>query len=239
MQAGLPRSISITGVTLASPRAEIEWAASVGARAVQLDAARSGLRPRELGRSARRDVASTLRRCGLAFSGLDLMIPARHFVDPAHADRAAVALRAALELAAELSDLCETPASISAGANRVVCVSLEGDAGREAVEPLADVAGALNARIADHQWPAQVAERREVAIGLDAAAIAGAGCDPVAEAARLARFAAAARISEWTPRIDDAAFTAALGAGGFTGFLVVDVRRSADAERAARELLGE
>lgn len=238
MKAGLPRSISITGVTLTTPRAEIEWAAHVGARAVQIDATRAGLRPRELGRSARRDVASTLRRCGLAFSGLDLLIPPLHFVDPAHADRAAAALRAALELAAELADLCETPASISPGANRVVCVSLEGDAGRTAVEALADAAEALDARIADHQWPAKVGTRREIAVGLDAAVIAAAGCDPVAEAARLARFAGAARIADWTPRLDDAAFAAALGAGGFAGFLVVDLRRSADAERSARELLG-
>lgn len=85
-----------------SPKLAIERIAKLGMSAIQLDAALPGLRPRELDRTARRDLAATLRRSGLTLAGIDLLIPPDHFREAEHLDRAAAAALAALELAADL-----------------------------------------------------------------------------------------------------------------------------------------
>ncbi len=100
-------------------RAAIGWAAETGFRRIHLDAAAPEIRPRVLDRSARRDLAATLRRESLGFTGLDLWIPSDHFADPAHADRAHAALLGAVELAADLRALTG-----GAGAPPVVSVTL-------------------------------------------------------------------------------------------------------------------
>lgn len=120
-----PPSLALTGVRSAlqaaasndarhapSPadtfRASLDLAVAIGFRAVQLDATAAGLRPRDLDRSARRDLAATLRRAELTCAGIDLLIPPQHFTDPTHADRAAEALFAAIDLAADLGTLTES-----------------------------------------------------------------------------------------------------------------------------------
>lgn len=121
----------------AGPRAAIEWAAGVGFRSLHLDATAPGVRARELDRSGRRDLASTLRRHGLGFTGLDLWIPAEHFAEPAHADRALSALLGAVDLAAELAGLLGSAAP-------VVSVTLpEGFSGIDAMAAGADASGAI------------------------------------------------------------------------------------------------
>lgn len=121
----------------AGPRAAIEWAAGVGCRSLHLDATAPGVRARELDRSGRRDLASTLRRHGLGFTGLDLWIPAEHFAEPAHADRALSALLGAVDLAAELAGLLGSAAP-------VVSVTLpEGFRGIDAVAAGADASGSI------------------------------------------------------------------------------------------------
>ncbi|USN99591.1 MAG: hypothetical protein H6810_02695 [Phycisphaeraceae bacterium] len=97
---------AVEGPWSAGPREAIDWAASLGFSSVHLDAAAPGLRARDLDRSARRDLAATLRRNDLGFTGLDLWIPAEHYAEPATADRAAGALLGAIELASELNALC-------------------------------------------------------------------------------------------------------------------------------------
>ena len=86
----------------ASPKRAIQAIAGKGFQAIQLDATLPGLRPRELDTSARRDLASTLSRSGLALSGIDLFIPPDHFIDPEHQDRATEAACAACALAGEI-----------------------------------------------------------------------------------------------------------------------------------------
>src|SRR5690606_31973157 len=66
----------------AGARAAINWAAAAGWRAITLDATAPDTRSRALDNSARRDLASALRRAELAFAGLDLWIPAEHFTRP-------------------------------------------------------------------------------------------------------------------------------------------------------------
>ena len=120
-------------------RAAVDWAASLGFGALQLDAAAPGVRARELGRSARRDLAATLRRRGLALTGLDLWIPPEHYTSPETGDRAAGALLAAIDLAAELG-----PLAGSRGV--VVSVTLPEDPGGgllDAIAARADAGGVL------------------------------------------------------------------------------------------------
>lgn len=73
-----------------------------GFSAMQLDATLPGLRPRELDTTARRDLAATAMRAGLSIAGVDFFIPAEHYSDPQHVDRAVAAAAAACELAGEL-----------------------------------------------------------------------------------------------------------------------------------------
>ncbi|MEM7756072.1 MAG: hypothetical protein AAF297_10600, partial [Planctomycetota bacterium] len=88
MNVPLP-SVAVSALpALPASKAAIGAVSAMGARAIQLDATRAGLRPRDLERSARRDLAATMRREELAFSGVDLWIPPHHFVDPDRADRA-------------------------------------------------------------------------------------------------------------------------------------------------------
>ena len=83
-------------------REAIAWVAGLGYRGAQLNAADSATRPRDLGPSARRDLAATLARHELACAGIDLFIPPAHFSDPAQQSRAFDAVIAAIGLGADL-----------------------------------------------------------------------------------------------------------------------------------------
>lgn len=87
-----------------SARGLLGWLARAGAKAAALDATHPELRPRSLDRSARRDLAATLRRAQLALAGIDIFVPAAHLAEPATADRALAAILRAIELAGELRD---------------------------------------------------------------------------------------------------------------------------------------
>jgi len=160
----------------AALREAIAWMASLGLRGVQFSAAFAATRPRDLDRSARRDLAATLARHELLASGIDLFIPPAHFTDPALVTRAVDAVEGALGLASDLGRVpltapipkegaAEARAAASARALRLGVPLLEpvaagGDAGDARPEPpfLATV---------------------------DTAAVLAAGGDPVAVIARL------------------------------------------------------
>ena len=93
------------------PRRAIEWVAgfvaSHGVRSIQLDVTMPEVRPRDLDRSGRRDLAALLRRCGLSISGLDLFIPPEHFSDAASEERAVGAAGHASGMLAELAGLVD------------------------------------------------------------------------------------------------------------------------------------
>lgn len=83
-------------------REAIAWVAGLGYRGAQLNAADPATRPRDLGPSARRDLAATLARHELVCAGIDLFIPPSHFSDPAQQSRAFDAVIAAIGLGADL-----------------------------------------------------------------------------------------------------------------------------------------
>lgn len=237
----LPLSLSLAGldfagdprageVAPAEPRSLLHWAAAGPVRAVTLDGAMPGLRARELSRSARRDLGATLRRVELTPAGLDLWIPPPHFVDPARQDRAIEAVLGAMELAADLRALVGSGSAL-------VTIELPTDLDAGVVRTLASAADRAGARLADAACPwREPAPGGTIAPALDPAAAILAGLDPVAEAGRLGATLAGARLSDLSPagrvepgsaggRLDVAAYGAALAAGGYDGFVTLDLRR--------------
>ncbi|GAB5495691.1 MAG: hypothetical protein Phyf2KO_07710 [Phycisphaerales bacterium] len=106
-----------TEVEAASARGLIGWVNKLGYRAIALDSTHPELRARSLDRSARRDLAASLKRSQLCLSGVDVFVPAKHFADRENADRATAAVLGAIELARELG-------SLGAGSEAVVCFEL-------------------------------------------------------------------------------------------------------------------
>ncbi|MEM1355239.1 MAG: hypothetical protein AAGH88_10190 [Planctomycetota bacterium] len=105
-----PTITPVVRATDGSVRTALARLGAAGFSSVQLDAALSGTRPRELDSTARRDLIATARRAGLTIGGLDLFIPRDHYTDPAHVDRATLATLAAIELA---GDLGRAPLSVN------------------------------------------------------------------------------------------------------------------------------
>lgn len=236
-------------------RGLIDWAGEAGFRAVQLNAAQPGIRPRELDRSGRRELAALLRRSDTACAGLDLWIPPEHFKDPAHSDRAVEAVVGAVELAWELAGLAgggkratgrvEVPA---------VCLTLPPDCPAEVLDAIGAAASRCGVRAADHAWPVREAGGAGgtdpwIGVGIDPAAVLGAGEDPSGLAARLGDRTAAARLSDIAAagptagrvapgagqgRLDVLAYGVSLAAAGYQGWTVLDLRGIVDQAAAAR-----
>lgn len=245
-----PISLAIAGLQLrpgvdaGAPdelRATLALARQAGFRAIQLNAAATGLRPRDLDRSARRDLAAALRRAELGFSGLDLWIPPEHFLRGEHMDRAVAAVAAALSLASDLATLAVGVGgpAIAGGAapGRVLSVILPKDIQPAALADLAREADAAGVRLADHAWPARPAAAAgpRPAIGLDPAAALMGGGDPVAGALAAGAALATARLSDATSagrtapgapggRLDLMAYAVSLQAAGYTAPVVADLR---------------
>lgn len=142
-----------------------ESAVRAGCRSVQVSASERATRPREMGRSARRDLAALVRRHGLTCSGVDLFVPARHLMSPETIDRAAEALLAAAELAGELGSLTGgrgvLATALPTGApNRGADGAKQGDASKskalgtigQVVAAVVERAAAAGAVVADHAW---------------------------------------------------------------------------------------
>ncbi|RMH25999.1 MAG: hypothetical protein D6693_07965 [Planctomycetota bacterium] len=229
--AGLPRS--------RPPRAWIEWSVRAGFRGVALDASAPGVRPRELGAGARRDLAALLKRQETRLAGLDLFIPPADFVSPSRQDRAIAALTGALELAGDLTRL-------GAGA---ACVTAELP---ESLDPatrsaLAEAARSTGARLAEARVPLPAPEEDGAVIpAVDPASLILTGIDPVEALAGLPVGLAALRVSDaaggrrvelGAGALDVAAYRSLAVLGG-AGHVVADLRGLADAHAAARAALG-
>ncbi len=248
----LPRpalAISLAGwpdqTTPPDPPERLRELALWGARGVQIDATLPGFRPRELDRSARRDLAALLRRLGLAYAGLDLFIPPDHYLHPRHAERALAAASAACSLAADLARL------LASNSPPVVCTLLPPNIDPHLLDALRHAAEHAGSLLADLAWPiAQPTLERAgsdgvgLGIGIDPAAILTHGLDPAAQVAALPVPVAAARLADLSPfgrvipgapggRLDILAYAAALHARAFTGLVVADLRGLGDPRRAA------
>lgn len=222
-------------------RAPIDAAARMGYRAVALDGAAPGLRARDLDRSARRDLASALRRVELAFAGLDLWIPPEHYASAAHADRAATAAAQAIDLASDLAREARGDAVVSLTLPR----GLEGEAlslFEGVLRGLLDRAERAGVALADHSLPlgecqgAPADAASPLAVGVDPAALLLRGQDPMRESGRWGR---SVRVARWTDadalsrvapsrrssgRLDVEAYAAVVSAATSAQRLTVDLR---------------
>lgn len=234
---------------------------------LQLNAAAPGLRPRELERSGRRDIASLLKRHELGFSGLDLWIPPEHFADAAHIDRAVSAVIAAIEMAAEIGGFAGAGGAGGGGGGTLnVSIAFPRRKGEEAgaatgvggqigsvLATIASRADACGVRIADHAWPYAIvpgsADRTPVGVGLDPAAVLMAGSDPAREAsvlgprlvcARLSDCGAAGRVgvAGGEGRLDVIGYGVALVTAKYSGCVVLDLRGVRDPDAGVRGALG-
>lgn len=259
--AGLdPGAIGLGGLAPGGARIRevIAWAAQSGVRGVQIDATASGIRPRELDRSARRDLAALLRRSELACSGVDVFIPPEHLCDAATMDRAVAAILGAIELAADLAMLASgAVVTRMSGAQACVCLTLpSGEKGalpgvvsvRDAVIRHAESRGVL---LADCAWPISDAVAEEtLGVGLDPAVVLNAGADPVQLAATLGKRVVDARLTDIKQgpgglrcvpgsgggRLDVMGYLVTLVASGYTRHVVLDVRGLAGVHGAVTEV---
>lgn len=206
----------------ADPRARLEWAAACGFEAVRLDGAEPGLRARDLDRSARRDLASLLRRLEVAFGGIDLWIPANHFSDPAHLARAVNATLAAIELCGDLARLADG----ARDATLSIRWPEDGDPG--ALDEIRARAETVGIAVALRIKPSTLPEG--FGLDLDPAAVLAAGGEPAAAAmaaplysARLTDARDAARVEPGAGELDFAAYAAALIAAGYRRRVVLDL----------------
>ncbi|MCA9292465.1 MAG: TIM barrel protein [Phycisphaerales bacterium] len=242
----MPLSVALAGLAhTRDARSMIERAAAAGARAIQLDATHPDLRPRQLSRSARRDLAALLRRLDLACSGVDLFVPPAHLSAPAHADHAIAAFVQAIDFVAEMAQLTGAPPVLST----VLPSSGSDSVAQAAVDQLAQAADASGAFIADHAWTAggharaHVARDAPIGVGIDPAAVLLAGQEPSKAAsalgastgpgirsARLSDTDGAARVEPGARngRLDGAAYAIALHTAGYERHVVLDVRGVAD-----------
>ena len=233
--------LSVTIAPLGAPGDAMAWASASGLRGVQLSVTGSGLRPRDLGPSARRDLRATLTRLELVASGIDALVPAAHFVDAATAERALDAVEGACVLAAELGRVPVTvhlPTAddeVQRARRRDVLARLAAGADRVGVT-LADLGGA-----ADAPWP-------PVGIGVDPAAVLAYGGDPAAAVSRAGPRLAGVRVVDLlrsgmrgpigTPaeaRLDVLAFRVAIEVGGFRGLPVIDCRQWSEPLEGVRQ----
>ncbi|GAB4515198.1 MAG: hypothetical protein Tsb0013_19700 [Phycisphaerales bacterium] len=242
-------AVSLSGLpelSASTLRSTIDRVAGLGLRAVALSANASGLRPRELGRSARRDLAATLRRADLTCAGVDLFVPARHLGDPVHSDRAVEAYIEAIGFAADLAELAGAPAVLTTALPRR-------DEAQHALVTIADAADRRAVRLADLSWPPHDHAPPAFAPGFDPASVLRSADDDASTlAARYAKRLACARLSDADDagrcpvgdgRLDTIGYLLSLSAGGYDGPVTIDVRALKDpwrgvdvALRATREL---
>lgn len=124
-----------------SARGLLDWFSGAGARAVVLDAVHPEIRPRDLGRSARRDLAAAIRRSELEWKGVDVFVPTAHLASREHSDRAVAAIVGAIELASELSTL-------QIGSGAVVTFDLPDEPADGVVREIASAADRLGVSVA-------------------------------------------------------------------------------------------
>ncbi|MBL0870410.1 MAG: sugar phosphate isomerase/epimerase [Phycisphaerales bacterium] len=272
-----PLALAMLGLELPTPsigdldpasklRAALSFTRAGGVGAVQLNAAEPGFRPRDLDRSARRELAALLRRSNLGLSGLDLFIPPEHFAMPGFQDRAVTAALAAIELLADLRSLVCASGSLNESHAKLAALSLmlPAQTDRVIIDQLAAASEKCSVRIADHHWAPPSTDTSQspritheiIAPGLDPAAILMAGGDPIAQAAKLARTLASARLCDVsavgrravsaannTPfstalgsgRLDVHAYAATLSACGYRGPVVIDLRQVNDPHRGLKQ----
>lgn len=233
--------LSVTIAPLGVPGEAMAWASAAGLRGVQLSVTGAGLRPRDLGPSARRDLRAALTRLELVASGIDALVPGAHFLDPSTVERAMDAVEGACGLAGDLGRVPVTvhlPAATDEATRprrQEVLARLAAAADRVGVS-LGDLGGAVDAA-----WP-------PVGVAVDPAAVLAEGGDPSAAVARAGGRLVGARVVDLLrtgmrgpigrpgeARLDVLGFRVAVEVSGFPGLPVIDCRQWADPREGVRQ----
>lgn len=213
-------------------REAVALAASLGYRAVQLDATHPEVRPRSLDRSARRDLAALLKRSELELTGLDLWLPPEHLAERANVERAGDAVVGAIALVRELAGLLPT--------QPVLSLALPDEPDPHVMEAITAAAEREGVSLANHAWPASDSGD----LGLDPALAIMAGTSPAKAVTTLGARLKSVRLSDAgvagrvpvassVGRLDVSSFAAALTILAPDAPVVVDVRMLADPRTAA------
>ena len=216
------------------PKKVIEWASGAGFRGILLDSARAGIRPRDLDRSARRGLASALRRLELTLAGLELWIPPQHYASAQHAERALAAVLSSIDLLAELAALVET--------DRTLTLNLPQQDADDAIATIIETAHRAEITIASATWPPREStDDAPIGVALDPRAILRNGDDPISIAAASITPPAAARWSYASRRpeevLDPLGYASSLAVAGFKGAVALDLRDAVDPETDAQAAL--
>lgn len=219
----------------------LEFARSCGYQAVQLNAADSATRPRDLTRSGRRDLAAHLRRHELVCSGIDLWIPRSHFSDQTTTDRAVAALLDAIEFAADLAELT--------GGHRVLSTLIPTNAADGVVDTIADRALAGGVEIANHAYPWKESPDLDtpIRIGVDPSAVILAGDDPadaissaagagLLSAVRLSDLAESGRVVPGEGSLESLTYRVAIATSGYARPVIADLRGLPSGEQQGGQL---
>jgi sugar phosphate isomerase/epimerase len=229
-------------------RSAMERLAAAGVRHVQLSATQPGLRPRELDRSARRDLLATLRRREMMISGIDLWIPPGHFLDPGQVDRAVSACQQAIEMAGDC-EKCPVSLSLPRKTHNDPAKAPSPNDGfgfapsevtiDSVITALAAHADRYGVQLADHALPIELHEG--MGIGIDPAAWLAQALDPVNGATSHAHRLVSARLCDLLTsgmrgpvglqhesKLDVLAYQSALAVVGYRRPVVIDVRQWID-----------
>jgi sugar phosphate isomerase/epimerase len=224
-----PLPLGVTLQPLGRATEALDVVASMGLGGVQFDASDPELRPREMGESARRDLAAALRRRGLVASGVDCFVPTDRFADAARVERAVEAVLGSIALAESLGRV-------------PVCLWLPPAPHQQVGQALHREAQRRGVALADFTWPDSGGS-----FGVDPAMILAAGGDPAAAVAAAGSRVESARVVDLlrsglrgpigeagAARLDALAYRLALELSGFRGLPVIDCRQWTDAVAGTR-----
>ena len=231
-----PVSVAIAPLP-GAPRERLGALQELGARAATLDVSHHDLRPRALDRSARRGLAATLRRLELALGGFDLPIPPAHFAEAGAQDRAIAAVRAAVEMLSELSELVETVP--------VIHLTLPGGEADAAARELGRAARELGVTLVDMARPPAEERPDGWGFGVDLGRELEADADPLAAltnrgtpaSVRLSDAGPAGRVALGEGRLELAPAAAVIRTACEGAALVIDARGASQPAQAAERAL--
>ncbi len=176
-------------------------------------------------------------------AGVDLLIPAEHFVSGEHADRAMSAMLDAIAFAAEMHTLCAQ----GRGTGRVVVCQLPAELPVTLARAIEAAAAQVEVAVGELGVASLPVRGSAMGIAFDPATALSAGLDVVGETAKLSGRLVAARWSDMSSagrvvppssrRYDTAMYRATLATVGFTGPVVLDLRGVERQERAASSAL--
>lgn len=199
-----------------------------------------GLRPRELDRSARRDLNAMLRRVELVCAGVDCFIPAEHFTRNEMVDRALAAVEGAIELAA---DLGRAPVALSLPRRATDSSESTDDSSKVqsdgfVMQSIAAMADRFGVEVADHTVPLLLPPPEGIGVGVDPAAWLARNENPADVVTRSGASVVSARLVDLLTtglrgpigdrqegRLDATGYRVALSVVGYARPVVVDARQ--------------